>query len=133
MSKSYLVTLPLWGQPFVLGEFDDNADDALERLQAVVRGSIEMPDHSFVKILPSACASSPRWDMARMMLAYKHTQMYINEEGKYNCSPNMCTVHTKERMPIFGNIALVVPQVFFTTLGLNPDELKEVVIGEDDE
>ena len=133
MSACYCVVLPMMGSPYILGKpFRSGDDKALEQLQAAVDGYIESGNRKSFIIHPMFAKEDKRWAMAQKMLEYSKTKVYVNEEGKLKCDPNMATIIVDAKLRrgiencphIFGEIALAVPVAAFPELGIDPTCLK---------
>jgi hypothetical protein len=124
----YVIVLPTYGAPYI-----HSSQRTLESLQAAVGGSIEPFDRKAFAIHPMFLDSEKngkRWTMARQMLTSPLTKVYVNEEGRSTCDPNMATI-TASRVPLFGDVAVVVTKRVFDVIC--PNVLDMAHYGDDDE
>jgi hypothetical protein len=132
-TSKYIVVLPCEGSPFIWKNriFNTKTKDGKTELfnesRKVVRGDVESIDPASVRIHPMF---ENRWSIAQQLLREKDVEVYANEDGIRECSPNMGTLIgqkdfssvsgksiTFEMMkalpikyrPLHGEIALIVP------------------------
>jgi hypothetical protein len=122
----YVVVLPTWGSPYILGIYKKSGKDNLPLLQKAVNGFIEPFKTSILNIHPMFFQENPRWFMARQFLRSKYTKVYVNEDGVKDCSPNMATIIINPHYRVsgcphlFGDVCLLVPKKVFDALCANP-------------
>jgi hypothetical protein len=120
---SYIIVLPVEGAPYIHSVYKA-AGDNLTILQDCVGGCIEAFNPDFLTVHP-IFKRNKRWDVARILLGYKKTKVYVNEEGKYKCSANMALINLYSGIPVHGDVAIVVPPVALTAIGIKPSDLAE--------
>jgi hypothetical protein len=111
MTAPILVILPLEGSPYILDEpymldGENSVDGSLELLHSIVQGKWvesvsprEMAINSY---------GDKQWALANALLAVA-TQVWANENGMYDCSPNMLCIQRSRRIPFFGRMAIEIP------------------------
>ena len=125
-SLSYVVVLPTFGAPYIFGSF---TKEDFKMLQKAVQGGAEQVRNDYFIIHPFFAKANPRWNLARQLLTSKKTKVYVNENGRNVCCPNMATIVrfnrgiTDEPLPLFGDVCLVVPKSVFDVLCPNADAL----------
>ena len=96
-------------------------------IQKVVGGNIELCQK--FDILSMFTSESPRWKIANKLLTTS-AEVYANENGMYEKSPNMAT-----KPMIFGQIAIVASKAHFKEINIDPSclTLRENVLDNVDE
>ena len=100
-----LIILPLEGSPYIL----DGKKD-LATLQKIVGGSIESACPAYMDINPYG---SKEWFVAKILLCVAK-QVWANENGMSECSPNMLTINKQNGIPMFGRLAIEVEDKHIT-------------------
>lgn len=123
----YVVVLPCWGSPYILGIYRESGGATLKLLQTAVNGWIEPYDRKDVVVHPLFCRD-PRWKIGAKLLGSGHTKVYINENGSNCCAPNMGTIVAPNRRVggcphLLGDVCLVVPRLGFINLKIEPATL----------
>jgi hypothetical protein len=149
-----IVVLPCEGSPYIWKNKIFNTktsagkSELFEQSQKVVRGSVERCDRTTLLIHPMF---ENRWSIAQELLRHPDAEVYMNENGIYECSPNMATVRLEvdyskakgalthkeflalpkrpSRVPFFGDIALVVPYTLLQSV-IDPDAMRPVRISD---
>lgn len=126
----YVIVLPMVGNPYIHGiHKHEDSKDNLKVLQTAVEGLICPYPREEVLINPMFCGNR-RWNLARQMLTSKYTTVYVNDDGMWDCSPNMATLlKSADRVlfngscpHLFGHIALLVPKKVFDILCPDPSK-----------
>ena len=100
-----LVILPLEGEPYIL-----DGDKSYNTQRSNVGGNIECVDPTAMRIMSFG---SKRWAAANALLVVA-TNVWVNGEGVFECSPNMLTLNKFNNQPFFGRIAIEVPNEHLT-------------------
>jgi len=108
--QKYVVCLPTYGRPYITSIIKSEKE-RLRLLCKAVEGPIQKVGRTSFIIHPMF-RENTKWNIAQRLLQDKDTEIFVNEEGMYECVPNMATVLT-QRSPsgcphYFGDIALVV-------------------------
>jgi len=124
----YVVVLPCWGSPYIFGIYQEKSKNNLEMLQKAVMGDIEAYNRKDMIIHPGFSESNARWELARRMLTYQHTRIYVNADGIEKCGVNTGTVVRPEKRVggcphLMGDVVLLVPKNFFEVMRINPSSL----------
>ena len=131
MSK-YAFVLPTYGEPYLLGLYDtDNKEEKQKLTDDITRfvTTIEMYTQNpkaqdVMKIHPMFKGT---WKAAGALVENKKTNIYLNENGMYECCPNMAVIHFArdyskwtgttdpktlpvKGIPFFGDIVITVPK-----------------------
>ena len=106
-TKVYVVCLPTYGRPYIYAEIKDKKDHD-KTIRKCVQGNYERMDPKMFRLLP-LFLENPKWELARQLLANKSVVVYVNEDGKQACVPNMATINLWWSTPVFGEIAVCVP------------------------
>ena len=121
----YVVVLPTWGSPYIIGIYKKSGKDNLPLLQKAVNGCIEPFKNENFTIHPMFCQENKRWDLARKFIKSKYTKVYVNEDGIEKCG-NTGTVITNPYYRVggcphlCGDVCLLVPKKVFDALCANP-------------
>jgi len=113
-TKVYVVCLPTYGRPYIYAEIKDKNDHD-KTIRKCVQGDYETMDPKAFRLIPLFC-ENPKWELARRLLTSKSVVVYVNEDGKRACVPNMATLNLWERIPVFGEIAVCVPAKVMSVL-----------------
>jgi hypothetical protein len=124
----YIVCLPVEGNPYI--RHISPPVVAIKKLVETVQGPFQKTGRTSFVIHPMFRQEKHRWDIAQRLLEHENTEVYVNEEGAYACSPNFATILTyRSSCPhFFGEIALVVSKSVLEKM-IDPLEFQE----EDDE
>jgi len=128
-----ILVLPCEGSPFIWKnkvfntKTKEGQSDHATQLQKAVRGGIETIDKNALRIHPMF---NDRWRIAADLLKERDVAVYANEEGMYECSPNMAVLLLEKDYsslsggtinaaqfralpvrprPLFGDVALTMP------------------------
>ena len=129
---SFVVVLPTFGSPYIWTGLPIKKDAMLKTLKEVVQGPIEEFKNNTLTCMmihPMFRDENKRWGIVNNLMKEKDIKIYVNEEGRYECSPNMATLLCSKldkhgsinlgmlksmpwniRHPMFGDIAFVVPE-----------------------
>jgi len=93
-------------------EKKDNSISA--EISEVVQGRVETGWLAMLIIHPMF---QGRWKLIKELMSNKKhlekMRFYVNENGKRECSMNMACIHGMERVPMSGDLALVIPVSIF--------------------
>lgn len=158
-TMKYIVVLPCMGSPYIWKnkvfstKTKEGKAELGKELKKVVRGNIEafaQDPSRFARIHPMFVEERERWGVADKLLKLKDARVYVNEEGRDMCCPNMAVIvmHkdfsnlsvisadiikalplTVSRVPLFGEIAIVVSVPDLQKV-VAPDALKLVNVKE---
>lgn len=100
-----LIILPLEGVPYIL-----DGDKNLSTLQKIVGGSITCASPAVMDINPY---DSKEWFVAKILLTVAKN-VWANENGIYECSPNLLTINKGTKIPLFGRLAIEIENKHIT-------------------
>jgi hypothetical protein len=127
-TKTYIVVVPVEGTPYIHGEVPKDDTTRLKLYQEIVGGDIERVPHGYYTVHPTFAREQKKWDIVRQLLNCKKVNVFVNEEGMRDCSPNVGLLLTF-RMGVcphaWGNGIMIVPENVLTTLKVSVDDLKE--------
>ena len=134
-ANKYIICLPTYGSPYLWRETPIAERNLLEELQKCVQGYIEGFNMKSVLIHPMM--ESIQWKTAQRLIGKRGVKMYVNEEGRRDCVPNMAVINVRRpyasNEPIFGEVALVMTENAITRLVPNFLEVfRKVDDSEDD-
>jgi hypothetical protein len=144
-TKTYLLVVPTYGCPYIHAETPTKKEDRAEMISTLVGGFVERIPFNYYMVHPMFCdpagsSHHTRWNLVRQLLTSKHVTVYGNENGMYECCPNMALIakgslliEGGQPMPGFGDEVMEVSEAVLTTLGWKPDDLAYVKVDEDDE
>jgi len=137
----HILCLPTFGSPYLVASVEtkkyDMSDGHLKALQRAVGGYIEQISRDSFHIHPMFCENK-RWLMAKQMLSSRLVKVYVNENGRQECVPNMATIMIANGRNggcphIFGDICVDVPEKVFQVMGFRTKAFKIVNICEADD
>lgn len=100
-----LIILPLEGVPYIL-----DGKKNLSTLQKIVGGSIACADPASMHINPY---DSKEWFVAKILLSVSQ-KIWANDNGMFECSPNLMTINKQNSRPMFGRLAIEIEDKHIT-------------------
>jgi len=119
------IVLPTFGSPYSVGV--DKKDYKV--IQHYVGGGYFEPvDPKKFVIHPMFCEENKRWAIASELLKIPRTRVYVNEDGRMKCCPNMATIfRSYDGCPhLFGDIVVQVTEDALKKRGINIKSLTMV-------
>ena len=123
LGDKVIVCIPTEGRPFICEQL--NGDETAD-IQNVVGGYLQRLNNNNIGMITMFLESDTRYTMVQEIMQYRHSVIYVDENGRYDKAPNFAFAYKEgnQIVPLFGYVAVVVKWDFIVSKNYHLSGLK---------